>query len=657
MKDSLAAAALVLRGYRYRYARASLALEERLGPVGRENRRLVMGQLPLNGEMDKLFEDVYSPRMAMHSAAFAPCCAIVMEGETLSLTEEELGQAVGPAYLLEQAQRWGGLLIRPSRNRLFARARRLLWTGSGFTRDGEPLEQAQALDWLAQLPPDTLLLRDVAPASGLCGCDCPVLHLRLLNHPASGPELMERYVAEHQTPEGAVSLWALRRSEQTLPEEDPRAAAAMDFVRALCARFRELSYVNVACLLTQEGFTVFQIDTGLDLCMEESLPPRLRDWLTRRRSRPEGRPMSLWRILRRYGFAWVAHRKGFINFMYSNWLRGLREDNALRCTTAREKHWAHKRGFYSYHIQQYHMTEENYHEFLSDYDYKRIRPLNSQYRKWFWDKLMSYYVLQDFPGGSPVYYARVIRAEGRRLLVPFAGWEQEGESWQLPVLLRRVGRVAVKPAVGSHGKGFHKVEYADGRYLLDGVPVSEQQVQELAEGLRPGSILSEYVQMHSDLKRIYDKVVCTIRVMTIRDGRGSPVKHAYLRVGTASTGNTDNLASGGVVVHVDVDTGLLSQPEILRDHRFQPCPIHPDTGAEICGTIPHWSMIRSALEDICRRLCVLEYLGFDIAVTQDGFRILEINTHQDLHKYPEYPQEVKDYLQGKKRARDQRHKA
>ena len=43
----------------------------------------------------------------------------------------------------------------------------------------------------------------------------------------------------------------------------------------------------------------------------------------------------------------------------------------------------------------------------------------------------------------------------------------------------------------------------------------------------------------------------------------------------------------------------------------------------------------------------LEYLGFDIAVTNDGFRVIEINIHQDLHKVATFSDEIKAFFKQK----------
>lgn len=656
--ESVQLTALVLQGFKFRYANQYLALEYRLGRDRSRMRWYVMRMLPLNGQLDKMFEDVLSARMVLteRASVFPAYHAILIQqdGERFfsSLEKGHPGEKISSDLLLEQIKKCGGLLIRPSENVLFAQAHRVRHDGGGYYLDEKQIEEEQLRNFLEQLPADTILLRDTAPAKDIVQryeCRYPVLHIRVIRQTDGKLNFPDLYMAEHEE-QSTICLYSNRRAAKKVDMDDLRVRSAMEFTEHVWGKFREIEYINAAFVLTDHGFSVFQFDTGLDLCLEKDMPDALCTYIKERQTSPAGKPMPLWRILRRYTFALIARHKGFVNFMYRNWLRGLKEDNALRCTSSKEKRWAHKRGFYSYRIKQYGLTEENYRQFLSDYAYKRMRPLNNRYRKWFWDKLLTYYVLESFPGYMPVYYARSIKRNGEKNMVPFLSNEEDEKQFDVIDLLRREKRLAVKPAVGSHGKGFHKLEYdpEEKQFLMDGRVVDEAQIKKFTSTLEQGSIVSEYVEMHDDLKRIYDKVVCTIRIMSIQNHTGSPVKHAYLRIGTSSTGRTDNLASGGIVAPVDIQTGQLGKAEILIDHQFYPCPTHPDTGAEIQGRIPHWQAIRTAVEDLCRHLCVLEYLGFDIAVTQDGFKILEINTHQDLHKYPDYPQEVKDYLDRKR---------
>ena len=151
-----------------------------------------------------------------------------------------------------------------------------------------------------------------------------------------------------------------------------------------------------------------------------------------------------------------------------------------------------------------------------------------------------------------------------------------------------------------------------------------------------------------ELKKIYPKSVNTVRVMVInRKGYNPKIQQTYMRIGSSKTGYTDNVGYGGICVMIDSETGELFKPETIKNHIFYPCPNHPDTGTAISGKLENWELVRTKIIEVSRYLAELEYLGFDIAITDDGFQILEINIHQDLHKVPTFNDEVKDFFRHK----------
>ena len=517
--------ALVLHGFRYRYAKQYLELQCRFGENKNSLCRYVMRMMPLNGPPDKMFEDILSTRLVLteRTEVFPEYCAILVQrdGKSFftSLTDEHSGEPLTFPFFLEYLNRYGSLMIRPCKNTLFEQAHRVCRDGDSYYLDHVQINEDQLKHFFSSLPLDTILIEDILPAADVVwhyGCVYPVLHIRVLNQIAEKPLFSELYVAEHGQGD-SVSLYGSRKSVVEVNIDDLRVTSAMEFLEHLCSKFREIQYVNAAFVLTEHGFSVFQIDTGLDLCLEKEIPCAVCNYIKERQNSLEGRPLPFWRICRRYIFALIARGKGFVNFMYRNWLHGLKEDDALRSTSWREKYWAHKRGFYSYRIRQYGLTENNYRQFLSDYDYKRMRPLNNRYRKWFWDKLFTYYVLEAFPDYMPAYYARVITQKGKHRLIPFSGWAEGETEPDVVALLRQKRRLVVKPAVGSHGKGFHKLEYSTefNQYFIDDCASDAEQVRKLIASLEPYSIISQYVDMHEDLKRIYGKVVCTIRITVV----------------------------------------------------------------------------------------------------------------------------------------------
>ena len=119
------------------------------------------------------------------------------------------------------------------------------------------------------------------------------------------------------------------------------------------------------------------------------------------------------------------------------------------------------------------------------------------------------------------------------------------------------------------------------------------------------------------------------------------------RIGTKKTGFTDNIGSGGIFAYADEVTGRFHDAEVICRHIITPCPVHPDTGVKIEGVFPHWQEVRQVITDMCRYASCLEYLGFDVVITPQGFKILEANTHQDLHRYPTYNDDVHAYFMHK----------
>ena len=128
-----------------------------------------------------------------------------------------------------------------------------------------------------------------------------------------------------------------------------------------------------------------------------------------------------------------------------------------------------------------------------------------------------------------------------------------------------------------------------------------------------------------------------------RSGLDPVIENAYFRIGTKSTGFTDNIGSGGVFAYVDEKTGFFHDAEVIKEHVITPCPIHPDTQEKIEGTLPHWDEVLRVIPELCRYISPLEYLGFDVFITDSGFKILEIN----LHRYPTYNENVQAYFMHK----------
>ena len=306
--------------------------------------------------------------------------------------------------------------------------------------------------------------------------------------------------------------------------------------------------------LTDGGFYIMQVDTGKDLAGLTSFNDKTAAFIKRKLAHRRSFVTAKQAAILCYRKMWelLARRHGFVDFMYRNWKRALRADKKDKLTTAAEKRWAHKRGFLSFRIKQYNLTDENYHECLSDYDYKWLRPLNSRYFKWVWDKVSLRYMFDDFSAYLPKYYYNLVRRDGKVTLLTMQDTPEGFSATFEDVLrlLREKGILALKQTEGSHGVGFYKLEYRDGAYLVNEEERSEEQMLAFLRSLKRYYNISEYIVMHDELRRIYSNVACTVRVMVInRTGFDPVIENVYFRIGTKKTGFTDNIGSGGIFAY------------------------------------------------------------------------------------------------------------
>ena len=93
----------------------------------------------------------------------------------------------------------------------------------------------------------------------------------------------------------------------------------------------------------------------------------------------------------------------------------------------------------------------------------------------------------------------------------------------------------------------------------------------------------------------------------------------------------DNAHSGGLEVIVDEEKGkTLFAVSFDAQNYTKVITQHPDSGVSFTFDIPRWDEIIAFCMDVCRSYPELKYVGFDIVITQDSFKVLEINSLSGL---------------------------
>ena len=268
--------------------------------------------------------------------------------------------------------------------------------------------------------------------------------------------------------------------------------------------------------------------------------------------------------------------------------------------------------------------------YLSDRQYYKGHPYNGFYSVWIDDKMTMRYIFSDHKELFPKYYCWI---DDKGALYPLADYPGNRDAEDLAIeLVRSKGVVAFKALSASSGAGFYKVGWNNGSVSVNGESKSLKEFSELVASLRD-YLLSEYIVSREYLREINPGSTNTIRVNMInRPCHGPHVISSFVRFGTKASGAVDNGGAGGLVVPVLPETG-----ELTKARAFGPNGIpvfydaHPDNGKPFPRFVEGWEGLCADLSRLAGDYPQLSYMGFDIAQTDDGFKIIEINSLNDLY--------------------------
>jgi len=183
--------------------------------------------------------------------------------------------------------------------------------------------------------------------------------------------------------------------------------------------------------------------------------------------------------------------------------------------------------------------------------------------------------------------------------------------------VRRHGSVMLKATELSCGKGISRYTYTEGDDLT---ALYNANRDTLAE---------EFVVQHPDLAAFNPSSTNVPRLNTMLDQNGEPqLFTAFLRTGRGDA-VVDNLGAGGMAAHIDVETGIVDTLAI--DEESEEFLVHPVSGRVFPGTrIPHWEEAKALVLAAAREVPDMRYIGWDVAVTENGVCLIEGNDRADI---------------------------
>ncbi|MBR3679371.1 MAG: hypothetical protein IKL87_04135 [Oscillospiraceae bacterium] len=292
--------------------------------------------------------------------------------------------------------------------------------------------------------------------------------------------------------------------------------------------------------------------------------------------------------------------------------------------------WCWRYGFHTGDLNLYgrENLKKNYKDYLSARDYYRLHPLNGEYSFWIDDKMTMKYILSKYNEYLPEYYFQLDKNSILKLVD--CPKEKNADYESIVALLREKRILACKRLFGACGIGFYRLEFDGTDYMITGKKVSEDELIQFLKGLYSYLIL-EYIVNHKDIRNIWKDATNTMRVLIANCNGELVVMRSFIRFGNKKSNGVDNAHAGGIEAIIDEDTGkiLFTQAQDVTGAATR-ITHHPDSGVSFDIQIPRWNTIIETLKKICLTYPQLRYWGFDVAVTDESFKIIEINSLSGL---------------------------
>jgi hypothetical protein len=226
-----------------------------------------------------------------------------------------------------------------------------------------------------------------------------------------------------------------------------------------------------------------------------------------------------------------------------------------------------------------------------------------------------------------------------------AGWSPGGvpvdtpERWEQLILQRFPAEFVAKPARSVYGDGIMMLT-REGTRLVD----QDGQGRSVPEFLRlleshpshTSFVFQERLDNHPGIAGFSGgRGLLSVRVVTQVDGSGvSRVLTSNLKVivGGNIVSNNRHGQTGNLVAEIDLERGVILHCTGADSSKSGHVTIdrHPDTGAAFAGAaLPHWTAVMDLALRAAAVFAPVRTVGWDIAITPTGVRLLEGNIWYD----------------------------
>jgi hypothetical protein len=263
-------------------------------------------------------------------------------------------------------------------------------------------------------------------------------------------------------------------------------------------------------------------------------------------------------------------------------------------------------------------AQHGYGGYANFRDYRKLHPINGSFSRLIDNKAFLPVILPDEREWFPEFTAAV--ENGRLVYSLNPGFPNLDDA--LAYGVARFGELVARPGSSSGGKGIFLVDRASFREGFDRIRRN-----------RGTLVLTNRLAPEAYSKEIFPGSLNTIRVLFVK-GQGGEMKvvKTLHRFGTHESAPLDNCSQGGMLFPIELETGCLGEGIIYGSQTANGRYLHHvDTLQPVRGrTIPGWQAKLARVQKLVERLSFLCYGGMDIAPTEAGLKLLEINSLPSL---------------------------
>lgn len=315
-------------------------------------------------------------------------------------------------------------------------------------------------------------------------------------------------------------------------------------------------------------------------------------------------------------------RRGYFRYLFSQ--RLIKSRRTIKHEVAEVgKYW----NYPPYHYYRYKLYEKDISideilDYIPPYYYyniyweKRHKDLNTELyqSKFFQDKLFTKHGIPSM---------EVLAIVKNRELLDSGEEAMEVNTLLDKYLANETDMLFCKPEFGRGGVGIVVLARRNGQLLLNNKPVEIYQVLPAFSNSEDYIVQKGFIQS-TEMSKINSSSVNTLRIYTqFNDGKVY-MPACILRMGVNNS-YVDNLSQGGLMNIIDVEDGSLSEYSLIKleNRKYYE---HPDSKYVFKGArIENWKEIKEKILQYSGLLNECRDLGWDVAVGENGFKVLEIN--------------------------------